>query len=77
MNLRLNMQFEISGFLGKVIVEKLLRDCPDIKKIFVLIRTKKGISPYERLEGFKKHQVRKVLWFINVQLHRIGLGFVR
>ncbi len=45
-----------AGFLGKVIVEKLLRDT-DVNKVYLLIRTKKGVAPYERLESFKKHQV--------------------
>ena len=31
-----------SGFIGKVIVEKLLRACPDIARIYFLIRPKKG-----------------------------------
>lgn len=33
-----------SGFLGKVLIEKLLHDCPDIKNIYVMIRTK-GTEP--------------------------------
>ncbi|RZC36696.1 fatty acyl-CoA reductase -like, partial [Asbolus verrucosus] len=31
-----------TGFLGKMCLEKLLRDCYDLKRIFVLIRPKKG-----------------------------------
>ncbi|CAH0602073.1 unnamed protein product [Chrysodeixis includens] len=37
------------GFLGKALVEKLLRACK-IKKIFVLIRLKKGKGSQEKLE---------------------------
>ncbi|KAG8038236.1 hypothetical protein G9C98_006563 [Cotesia typhae] len=33
-----------TGFMGKVLVEKLLRSCPDVREIFVLMRPKKGIS---------------------------------
>lgn len=33
-----------SGFLGKVLIEKLLHDCPSIKNIYVMIRTK-GTEP--------------------------------
>lgn len=40
-----------SGFVGKVLIEKLLRACPDIGDIFVLIRPRKGMSPQERLEA--------------------------
>ena len=39
-----------TGFLGKVILEKILRDIPDIKRIYVLIRPKKKFSPQERLK---------------------------
>jgi len=39
-----------SGFLGKVLVEKLLRKCPDIERIYLLIRTKKGSNPKQRVE---------------------------
>lgn len=38
-----------SGFMGKVLLEKLLRSCPHIKTIYVLIRPKKGQSIEERL----------------------------
>jgi len=37
-----------TGFMGKVLVHKLLSDCP-IKKIYLLIRPKKGIAPVDRL----------------------------
>ena len=36
--------------MGKVLLEKLLRSCPEINRIYVLIRTKRGQSPLERLE---------------------------
>ncbi|KAJ1355437.1 hypothetical protein KIN20_012834 [Parelaphostrongylus tenuis] len=39
-----------TGFLGKVIVEKLLWTVPSIGQIFLLIRPAKGMSPKERLE---------------------------
>ncbi|CAK9831247.1 Putative fatty acyl-CoA reductase CG5065 [Anthophora retusa] len=40
-----------TGFLGKVLIEKLLRSCPDIKEIFLLMRPKKGQSIEERLKA--------------------------
>jgi len=40
-----------SGFLGKVITEKLLRSCPKIKKIYMLLRSKKGRTSEERLKS--------------------------
>ncbi|XP_075988837.1 putative fatty acyl-CoA reductase CG5065 [Anticarsia gemmatalis] len=39
-----------TGFMGKVLVEKLLRKCPDIDQIYLLVRSKKGKNPRQRLE---------------------------
>ncbi|CAH0602077.1 unnamed protein product [Chrysodeixis includens] len=39
-----------TGFMGKVLVEKLLRKCPDISQILLLVRSKKGKNPKQRLE---------------------------
>ncbi|XP_059612391.1 putative fatty acyl-CoA reductase CG5065 [Phlebotomus argentipes] len=38
-----------SGFVGKVLVEKLLRSCPGIKNIYLLIRPKRGQEVKARL----------------------------
>lgn len=38
-----------TGFLGNLIIEKLLRAC-NINKIYVLIRAKKGKDPEKRFE---------------------------
>ncbi|XP_037946927.1 putative fatty acyl-CoA reductase CG5065 [Teleopsis dalmanni] len=38
-----------TGFMGKVLVEKLLRSCPDIKNIYLLIRPKRGQEVSARL----------------------------
>ena len=39
-----------TGFIGKCIIEKVLRSCPDVREIFVLIRPKKGLSVNQRFE---------------------------
>ncbi|XP_070495539.1 putative fatty acyl-CoA reductase CG5065 [Chironomus tepperi] len=39
-----------SGFIGKVLIEKLLRSCPGIKAIYILMRPKKGKDIAERLK---------------------------
>ena len=39
-----------TGFVGKAVMEKLLRACPDINNIYLLIRGKKGKDPNTRLE---------------------------
>ena len=38
-----------TGFMGKVLVEKLLR-CTLVSKIYVLIRPKKGVRSHQRLQ---------------------------
>jgi len=37
-----------TGFLGKVLLEKLLWSCPSLRKVFILIRPKKGMEATER-----------------------------
>ncbi|XP_055910165.1 fatty acyl-CoA reductase wat-like [Eupeodes corollae] len=49
-----------SGFLGKGLIEKLLRSF-NVKKIFVLLREKKGLDPNERLEKLKLDKIFEVL----------------
>ncbi|KAM0729342.1 Fatty acyl-CoA reductase 1 [Formica fusca] len=39
-----------TGFLGKVLIEKILRSCSDIQEIFILMRPKKELSLNERFE---------------------------
>uniref|UniRef100_A0A8C6Y052 Fatty acyl-CoA reductase n=1 Tax=Naja naja TaxID=35670 RepID=A0A8C6Y052_NAJNA len=39
-----------TGFMGKVLLEKLLRSCPRIKSIYVLVRYKAGKTSQERVE---------------------------
>lgn len=39
-----------SGFVGKVLLWKLLKSCTDINLIYVLLRRKKGKTSKQRLE---------------------------
>ncbi|VVC88107.1 unnamed protein product [Leptidea sinapis] len=39
-----------TGFLGKVLIEKLLYSCKDIKNIYMLIREKRGVPAQERIK---------------------------
>ncbi|KAK7868009.1 hypothetical protein R5R35_010183 [Gryllus longicercus] len=41
-----------SGFVGRVLIEKLLREAPDVGTIFVLVRAKKGVPARERVHNF-------------------------
>lgn len=39
-----------TGFIGKVLIEKILRTCSDVDTIYLLIRAKKGKEPGQRVE---------------------------
>lgn len=39
-----------TGFIGKILIEKMLRSCPDIGNIYMLIRPKKQKSGTERVQ---------------------------
>ncbi|PSN29801.1 putative fatty acyl-CoA reductase [Blattella germanica] len=41
----------VTGFCGKMLLEKLLRSCPGIGNIYVLIRPKKGRDIQKRLQS--------------------------
>jgi len=38
-----------TGFIGKVLVEKLLRSCPEVQAIYCLTRPKQGEAAADRL----------------------------
>jgi alcohol-forming fatty acyl-CoA reductase len=38
-----------TGFLGKIVLEKIIRTCQDYKTVYVLTRAKTGTSPQKRL----------------------------
>lgn len=40
-----------TGFLAKVILEKLFRTCPDIGKLYIMVRAKKNTTPMGRIES--------------------------
>lgn len=40
--------------MGKVLVQKLLSDCSELKEIIILMRDKKGVSSMQRVEKWKK-----------------------
>ncbi|XP_028128534.1 fatty acyl-CoA reductase wat-like [Diabrotica virgifera virgifera] len=45
-----------TGFLGKLIIEKLLRTC-DVEGIYLIVKPKKGLSPEERLRNLLEEPV--------------------
>ncbi|CAH4032407.1 unnamed protein product [Pieris brassicae] len=59
-----------TGFLGKLLIEKLLRCCPDLNKIYLLVRKKKNMDPQTRL----KEQFDDVLY---ETLHKDQPDFIK
>lgn len=47
-----------SGFLGKILLEKILRSCPGVNRVYVLLRPKKGREVKERLKDIFEKEVR-------------------
>ncbi|GLD48333.1 fatty acyl-CoA reductase 1-like protein, partial [Lates japonicus] len=43
-----------TGFMGKVLVEKLLRSCPEVKALYILVRPKAGQSMQQRVSDMMK-----------------------
>ena len=62
-----------SGFVGKILVEKLLRSCPDVKGIYLLMRPKRGRSGKQRISDltdscvwlYKYHETHSYMKLIN------------
>ncbi|XP_025261932.1 putative fatty acyl-CoA reductase CG5065 isoform X2 [Camponotus floridanus] len=64
-----------SGFMGKVLIEKLLYSCSDLNKIYILMRDKKGrscdnrledmfnVSMFQRIQTEKPQVLKKVIPF--------------
>jgi alcohol-forming fatty acyl-CoA reductase len=46
-----------TGFLGKVLIEKLLRSCDGVGKIYILLRSKRGLGSEQRFEEFLKNKI--------------------
>uniref|UniRef100_A0A1B0GQ81 Fatty acyl-CoA reductase n=1 Tax=Phlebotomus papatasi TaxID=29031 RepID=A0A1B0GQ81_PHLPP len=74
-----------TGSVGKALIEKILFSCPDVKKIYLLMRPKKKLDIHERLAKFSSgiifNRVRakdcsllKKLVPINGDSKEIGLG---
>ena len=56
-----------TGFLGKVLIEKLLRSCPKVENIFCLIRSKRRKNAKERLRELLED---KVIYVYSIVLNR-------
>lgn len=55
-----------TGFMGKILIEKLLRECPGISFIYMLIRPKKGKDMHQRIEELFDDPVRISIIFFSI-----------
>jgi thioester reductase-like protein len=63
-----------TGFVGKMIVEKLLRSCPNVDKIYLLAREKKNKTATERVQELTASPLFDVVRLKNPQtLAKIAL----
>jgi fatty acyl-CoA reductase len=46
-----------NALLGKVLIEKLLRSCDGIRKIYILLRPKRGIGSEQRFEEYLRNPI--------------------
>lgn len=51
-----------TGFVGKLLIEKLLRECPGISFIYLLVRPKKGKDMHQRIEEIFDDPVRILIF---------------
>lgn len=63
-----------TGFLGKVLLEKLLRTCPNVGNIYFLCRPKKGHDIQKRIDEILQEAVCKLL--INLTLHFLPIQLI-
>lgn len=62
-----------TGFMGKVLLEKLLRSCPHIKHIYLLVRHKKGKKPHERIDGiFQDRMFKRLKYEVPKFYHKVS-----
>jgi fatty acyl-CoA reductase len=46
-----------SGFMGKILLEKLLRSCPNVGTVYLLMRPKRGEGTAQRVEKLMQEPV--------------------
>ncbi|RWS25448.1 fatty acyl-CoA reductase 1-like protein [Leptotrombidium deliense] len=75
-----------TGFIGKVILEKILHSCDDVGKIYILIRRKNGFSAESRVKkllssapftarNLKSSQLEKVIAIDgNIEEDNLGIS---
>lgn len=64
-----------TGFLGRLLIEKLLRTCHSLSKIYILMRAKKGKSLEERFKTYFEDIVSKKL-FVRLSKNLLMMFFL-
>jgi fatty acyl-CoA reductase len=59
-----------TGYVGKVVLEKLMRSCPEIKHIYVMVRPKKGVSLLKRLDEIFKYEIFEPYFIANPAMRK-------
>lgn len=62
----------VTDYVGSLLLEHLLRVCPDVGTVYVLIRSKKNMSSKERLEKLLSSGLFHHLWDRTDLLHKIS-----
>lgn len=60
-----------TGFLAKVLVEKIMREQPDVRHLYLLIQPRPDLTPQQRLENIVSQPV------FDVARHKYGADFPR
>ncbi|KAJ8664214.1 hypothetical protein QAD02_005251 [Eretmocerus hayati] len=50
-----------TGFMGKCLVEKLLRSCPNVRHVYILIREKKNVPVEKRMREYFQNKIFNLL----------------
>ena len=66
-----------TGFIGKVLVEKLLRSCPQLQAIYCLTRSKQGEAASDRLSRMLSEPVGFIMCCCNPFRYRVNLQCIR
>lgn len=62
-----------TGFVGKALIEKLLRSCPGLKNIYLLIRPKRGKDIECRFQELLENPVRTIFFTSKLTLFVFSL----
>lgn len=63
-----------SGFMGKVLIEKLLRSCPNLETIYLILKSKNGKDPQSRVKDLLDLPVR-INFQLKYKIKKIVLDF--